>query len=373
MNFQQAINHYLYEGKSDFPYHDTLYSKLWSNYKINEEIRNKLLKIAKDACNEDIKIHVKDIILTGSICDFNYTRQSDIDLHLIVDIASIPTKDREFAEDYLDKRRKLWSEDHEIEIYGHDVEIYFQPHDIIHHANGIFSLLYNKWLKIPKHTKPNINHNLIDFKYHKISSFIGYLKDKLASYPNESRKIHEKAKKTMEKIKKYRDDGLKSNKEIFSSGNLLFKKLRNKGDIQKLSDIINKSYDNLYSITLNPLNEVYVPKRAHETDYKVVANPDNRRRRMGLASPNKHKNVVLKATKQNNEENQKVFTLKKNGGGWFPLSYAEMMEIVIDYNAEIPQKGERKGISNAGVYLFCNLDGDYFVAKDKNKLSVALQ
>jgi hypothetical protein len=68
MNFQQAINQYLYEGKSDFPYSDNLYDKLWTNYKINEEIRNKLLKIAKDACNEDIKIHVKDIILTGSIC-----------------------------------------------------------------------------------------------------------------------------------------------------------------------------------------------------------------------------------------------------------------------------------------------------------------
>lgn len=370
MNFNLAINQYIYlsEGINDFPYHNELYKKIWNNYRINDEIKEKLLKVAKNSCKKDFPINFKDIILTGSLCDFNYTKTSDIDLHIIVDISSLPSENKEFSEEYLDLRRKIWNEEHDIEIFGHNIEIYFQSTNTILHANGIFSLLQNKWLKIPKYSMPNINHNLVDFKYSKISSFIGYMKDKLDTFPNESRHIHELSKRIMNKIKKYRDEGLNSSKEIFSSGNLLFKKLRNKGDINTLSNIIDGAYDNIYSIsdTLN-IKEFYDPKKPFQSDYEVVTNnPNNRRRKLGMASPNKHKNVVLKATKSNAAENQKVLTLKRNNqGGWFALTYQEMLDIVFQYNGQIPQKLERKHISHHGVFLTQNEKGHYFVCKDK--------
>jgi hypothetical protein len=65
--------------------------------------------------------------------------------------------------------------------------------------------------------------------------------------PNVSpRELNEHAEKVKSKIMKMRKEGLAERGE-FSVENLVFKKLRNEGYIEKLIDLISRSYEQIYN------------------------------------------------------------------------------------------------------------------------------
>ena len=74
----------------DFGTKKELNPELWENSKLKEEIRETLLEIAGEFI-DFLKIYVKptDIQLTGSLANFNYTRYSDVDLHILIDFSDI--------------------------------------------------------------------------------------------------------------------------------------------------------------------------------------------------------------------------------------------------------------------------------------------
>jgi hypothetical protein len=64
--------------------------------------------------------------------------------------------------------------------------------------------------------------------------------------PSNARQLYKRCVKLKDKIQKMRKEGLAKGGEM-SIGNLAFKKLRNEGYIEKLIDIISKSYDKIYT------------------------------------------------------------------------------------------------------------------------------
>ena len=83
-------------------YHNKLNIKFWDDEYLRPEVREKLLQIGyKWADFAKIPNEaIKDIILVGGNANYNYTRFSDLDLHLVVDktqIADCP----EILDDYL--------------------------------------------------------------------------------------------------------------------------------------------------------------------------------------------------------------------------------------------------------------------------------
>jgi hypothetical protein len=71
-------------------FHKELNPELWKNNQLDREVRYKLLQIAQafiQYINID-DLDLEDITISGSNCSFNYTPQSDIDLHLVVDSSS---------------------------------------------------------------------------------------------------------------------------------------------------------------------------------------------------------------------------------------------------------------------------------------------
>ena len=70
-------------------YHDELNPKIWVDEdKLKPIVREHLLKIAK-VWAKTAKIEddaIEDIIITGGNVNYNYTKQSDIDIHLVVDM-----------------------------------------------------------------------------------------------------------------------------------------------------------------------------------------------------------------------------------------------------------------------------------------------
>lgn len=227
-------------------YKKELNPNYWKDGKFDSGIREKLIQIAKDLY-EPLGIKPDDITLTGSLAGYAYTKYSDLDLHILLDFSKI-NKDKNLVKQALDGRRFTWNIKHNIIIKGHEVELYFQDINDPHHALSVYSLLKNEWIKPPKYDPPVIDWDDVNFKTKSFANFIQRLGEamKEVESPEEFEEIHNKGKKLFEKIQNFRKEGLGKEGE-FSVENLVFKKLRWTESIEKLLNIINSSYDNIFS------------------------------------------------------------------------------------------------------------------------------
>jgi hypothetical protein len=212
---------------------DTLSPDLWSNGELNSDIRKKLLRAAKVYYDyvDLAPVKLKDIVITGSIANYNYHDLSDIDVHLIVDYSAIDDN-VDLVGEFLATKKALWGEKHNIKIKGHDLEFYIQDATEEHHSTGIFSLVKNDW-----NIKPSRQDSLqVD---------AGQVRKKSADFMNRIEHVTEMAPSQSqidaidlmkEKIKTLRQAGLNSEAQEFSVENLVFKILRNTGYLQMLSD-----------------------------------------------------------------------------------------------------------------------------------------
>lgn len=204
-------------------FHDTLNPLLWKNNQLKPRIRFQLLKIAKHFIDFiDIpKLNLQDITISGSNAAYTYTKHSDLDLHLIVDI---DPSQAEYLKSLFDAKKNQYNFNHDIKVKGIDVELYVQDSKQTHHSAGIFSILDNRWLSEPKSERANINDDDV--------------KDKVNNYTDKIQQALQsndisQARATKEEIAKIRKAGLDSGGE-FSVENLAFKVLRARGLIDKL-------------------------------------------------------------------------------------------------------------------------------------------
>jgi predicted nucleotidyltransferase len=211
-------------------YHDELESTVWENGALKPEVRARLLTIAKefiDSLNID-NFDALDIVLTGSMANYNYTKFSDFDLHVITDYDSIECA--EIAEEFYQSKKRIWNSSYDIQIAGHDVELYVEDEDDPPVSGGVYSILDNKWIKEPSHQSPNVDIRAVRAK---TREYVKKIKDALDG--------HLDAKKVQDLVKKLRDmrtAGLEKAGE-FSVENLAYKTLRNAGVLDKLSDLRN--------------------------------------------------------------------------------------------------------------------------------------
>ena len=76
-----------------FQIQDTLNTNVWEEDKsLNPKVRKILLKVAKKFISDwniDKKIKIHDIRFTGSLAAYNWSKFSDIDLHIIVNYGDL--------------------------------------------------------------------------------------------------------------------------------------------------------------------------------------------------------------------------------------------------------------------------------------------
>jgi hypothetical protein len=220
---------------------DELNSKVWNGFKIKTEVREQLLKIAQDYWESlELEVEVKDIILTGSLANYNWdSRYSDYDLHIVINFKDVDDN-IELVKKYLDESKKNWNDIHDIKIKGFDVEIYVQDESGPHVSSGIFSLLNNRWIIKPEKKDFEPDEKMIANKAKSIMLKVDSLEEKIDTLPHDE--FNEKAKKIWKKIKDLRKQSLEEGSE-FGLGNLVFKTLRRNNYIKKIIDLKRKSYD----------------------------------------------------------------------------------------------------------------------------------
>ena len=226
---------------------DELQPEIWDNDKqLKDYIAEHLYRIAKiffEGLDLDWK-KVKDVVITGSLANYNWSRYSDIDLHILVDPSDFNGNEN-ILDDYFKKASQVWNKTHNIKVKGHLVEIYVQDHKEVHHSTGVYSLKYDKWVKRPSKHFPKIDYINIKKKAAKLMNDIDEVYEMFVH--KDYKLAYDEAEKMREKIRNFRKAGLEKGGE-YSVENLTFKVLRRNDYLQKLSSLKILSYDKMMSV-----------------------------------------------------------------------------------------------------------------------------
>lgn len=245
---KKYYNDKLLENINVLAYHKKLNPKFWdTDDKLDQGIRKKLLKIARDFYDSvDLDTEIIDIYFMGSMCNYNYSKLSDLDTHIIIDYEKAGPKDLVLKA--VEGERFQWNTRHKISLRGHDVELYIQDVNEKKSHAAIYSLLNDEWVQKPKYDPPKITEDDILPKYNSYVYEITELEKILKSKTDldEIEKYYKRSKDIKKKLSEARVMGIKSDGE-FSIENLVFKKLRNNGFVGKLINIKNKLYDKMFA------------------------------------------------------------------------------------------------------------------------------
>lgn len=167
---------------------DTLNKALFDrNNELREQVKYKLSNIVNEirdiAEDNDITLNIKDVVLLGSNCSYNYTKDSDIDLHIIVDTTEEDCNKHHLAVIY-NLFKSSFNNSFDITIKGIPVELYIEENETTAKSNGIYSLLTG-WIKKPtKESIPDIDYDSIDkrletyiTRYNELLDELGYTSD----------------------------------------------------------------------------------------------------------------------------------------------------------------------------------------------------
>lgn len=219
-----------------------IFEEVKGHFVMRDEIKKRLLEVSDDFIESlGVEFFIHDIVLTGSLANYNWSQYSDVDLHILIDFEE-SKYEMDILKEFFDAKKNVWNEKHDIKIKGYDVEVYVQDVNEEHVSSGVYSILHNKWIVEPKKDKPNIDDRKILEKGEEFGKKI----DHLIQNPKEI--TIDQLESLRKKIKEFRQSGLESGGE-YSYENLTFKLLRRNGYIQKLLRLKTQLKDKKLSIT----------------------------------------------------------------------------------------------------------------------------
>jgi predicted nucleotidyltransferase len=226
---------------------DELNSKIWDeNMKLRKEVREKLLQTANEFIDFiGVPLLIEDVIFTGSLANYNWSEYSDIDLHVVCDFIQFSDTELSLYEELFKVKKTIFNTNHDIKIFGYEVELYVQNATEAHFSSGVYSVLYDEWDVKPEKEDSNIDTKILKSKINHWKSQIDTVVDNATE--KDIDEAREYIKKFKEKLKKYRSSGLKTEGE-YSYENLVFKYLRRSDYLEKLFNLENNLLDKELSL-----------------------------------------------------------------------------------------------------------------------------
>jgi len=219
-------------------FHDKLNPNLWIGTHLDPKVRKQLMLIAEDFITTlgISDLDVKDITVSGSNAAYSYTDHSDLDLHILVDMEKL--QNNEIYRELFTAKKTLYNDQHSITIRNVPVEVYVQDTNEPVQSLGEYSVLNDKWIKIPKKQRANFDQAATKAKYENLAKLVE-LAIKTADI--------DRVKKMIDMVKRYRKAGLSTGGE-FSPENLAYKAVRSQGGIDALYDLRDKLHGEELSI-----------------------------------------------------------------------------------------------------------------------------
>ncbi len=223
---------------------------------LDSQIRMRLLDIADDFVKSlEVKwVKPSDIVLTGSIANYNWSKYSDVDIHIIYNFSDVYNK-TDFVKDYFNSKRDIWNETHEgLTIKDFPVEISVEDKSNPANSTGVYSLEKNKWVKEPE----DMNDSKLNMEYIKdfCAKQMTKFDDLFDAIDNETDRkkleiLSDKVEALYTKLKNMRGEALKSKEKEMATGNIIWKVIKHQGYIEQAWEYINKVYDRTNTIDEN--------------------------------------------------------------------------------------------------------------------------
>jgi hypothetical protein len=236
------------EVDEDIEKHEELNPKLFEGSKLKTEVREKALEISEELIKTleeaDVPFKLKDLVLTGSNASYNYTKDSDADIHLVADMSGVEDPDNIYPA-LFNAYKSAFNNKYEIDFYGVPVEVYIESSDTPVVSNGIYSILNDEWVKEPK------NEIIPDID---VTEIADTLKPWEARYKQLIKDLDgpDSVDETpidafVNELYELRAKGLSGDGE-YSTENLVFKEMRNKGYLDALKELRAKVVEQRLSI-----------------------------------------------------------------------------------------------------------------------------
>ena len=215
----------LLESATKFNFNNRLNPVLWDkDNKLRAEVKVKILEFVEEFCNTlDIPLNILDIEIVGSNASYNYTKKSDVDVHIITNFESYGYP-IELVQAAMQAFKANFNKAYDVSYKGYNVEIYVEDVKSSPTSNGIYSVMRDEWIKFPSMLTP------IEVE----------LEPYLSSYKNRIQKVlksgtaHE-INSIIDELYILRRTSLLQDGE-FGAGNLIFKEIRNLGLLDELKD-----------------------------------------------------------------------------------------------------------------------------------------
>ena len=236
-----------------FEVHDTLNPKIWntSTMSMLPEVRAKLIDIVSAFEDYiDVPITIVDAQVCGSNASYNYTNDSDLDLHIIANF-EVQDAPEGLLQQLYNSKKAAFNRETDIKIHGIDVELYVQDIRSQVNSNGIYSICDNNWVKEPKPIRSIKNHDTSK----EFSKWENHIKKVL------SEKNYDDIVDAINMLYLMRTNALAAEGE-FSKGNQLFKEIRSAGYLKQLKDAMLQTLSN--SLSLESFNDGYIVNRMNE-------------------------------------------------------------------------------------------------------------
>lgn len=218
-------------------YNTVLNPKLWDGDRLKPQVRGRLLKIAEDFIEfVAVPMTVLDIVIYGGNVNYNYTPNSDLDLHIVVDKGGIDC-DRE-VDELFDSKRRLYKRKHDIRINGIEVELYVEGSDETP-VSSSYSVRRGQWIQEPNPNMPKYDHRAVA---HMVAVWQTILKQ--AAKTGDLQAL----RKAVNLLREYRKLGLATKAAEFSTPNLVFKSLRNDQTLAAVTTLIDRLHDQELSL-----------------------------------------------------------------------------------------------------------------------------
>lgn len=206
--------------------------KLWDNDKLKPEVKSKITEIVTEFIEYiGMDIDVLDIHIVGSNAGYNYTANSDLDIHVIINYDDVEAS-KEVVGVLCNLEKAMFSRAYDIKIRGIEVELYIEDINTTTVSNGIYSVYKDRWVKHP--TPEDASDVNIEVELSKIRNVISK-----ASTSGDKNKI----KSILNQLYLLRKNAISRVGE-HSKGNMIFKTLRNEGTLDglktKLRDIMSR-------------------------------------------------------------------------------------------------------------------------------------
>lgn len=231
--------------------HDTLNPKLWNKNKtlkpeVTSKIRNLVGEFLNELAEDGVKIFVDDIILVGSNCSYNYTKDSDLDVHIIANTKNLTCPDDLYTKLY-SAYRTIFNKKFDISFYDIPVELYVETDEMPRISNGCYSVVSQRWLSEPSLSDiPEVDQATIDKVFQEWDNRYKTLIQKIENSENYQESTVE-VEKYIEDIYNLRKTSLPTEGE-YGLGNLIFKEVRNCGYLDALKELRNELLSKAFSL-----------------------------------------------------------------------------------------------------------------------------